>query len=103
MDNFKKLLTKIVAPSTGVLAYTVFAAIDLEFYINGNTIFFENDSFLFLLVLLVFAFIPLVLIIGSSILYVNCNSDKGSWLSRKSIESAESYEKAKKEAEEYNS
>ena len=103
MDDFKKILTKIAAPSAGVFAYTVFAAIDLEFYINGNAISFENDPFLFLLVLLLFAFIPLVLIIGSSILYVGCNSSKDSWFSRKSIENSESYEKAKKEAEEYNS
>ncbi len=103
MDNYKKFLTKVAMPSAGVFTYTTIAAMDLGFYIKGNNISFEKDPFLFLLILFVFALIPLVLTIGSLIFYIGCTSTKNNWLSMKSRESAENYEKARKENEEYNS
>ena len=103
MDSFKNFLKTVAGPSAGVFTYTVLAAVDLEFYIIGNTISFEKDPFSFLLVLFFFAIIPFVLLTGSSLLYIGCNSNKNNWLSRKAKENAESFEKARKEAEEYNS
>lgn len=104
MDSFKKLLTKIAGFSTLVFTYTILAARDLEFTtINFKTIYFERDPFWFILILSLFSIIPLVLVISSSLLYIGCNSTKDNWLSRKAKESAESYERAKNETDEYNS
>jgi len=49
------------------------------------------------------ALAPLFILISTSVLYVSSNSNRNGWLNRKLRENSASYEKAKKEAEEYNS
>ncbi len=103
MGELKGLLKKIAFFSAVVLGYVVFSAMDLEFTRRGRVISFEEDPFSFCLIFFLLAIVPLLALVVSSILYVNSNSDGNSGLNKKLRESAANYQKAKKEAEEYNS
>ena len=63
----------------------------------------EDNPISFLIVLFFLALAPLFILISTSVLYVSSNSNRNGWLNRKLRENSASYEKAKKEAEEYNS
>ncbi len=100
-------MTKVLAMfliSTGFLGYVVYCAIDLELALRrGGSISFEESPILFCIALVVLMVPALFMFFASLILFISVTSERNSPFNKKIRASLADYEKAKREAEEYNS
>ncbi len=96
-------LSSMVFCSSAAIAYIIYCAMDLEFSKGSRVIAYAESPVSFCIILALLLIPPMIIFIGSLLLLIGSNTDQNNWLNRKIRENIQSYKRAKKEADEYNS